>query len=85
VLCRKSPILTYPPALVPAGVTPSEFCRDLRHQKHEVPGLTCSVICVILLLAVSVEHRLVTDTQTDRQTDRHTTTAYTAIASRGKN
>jgi len=31
------------------------------------------VVCVILRLAVSVEHRLVTDR-------RHTTTAYTALA-----
>jgi len=35
---------------------------------------------VILRLAVSVEHRLVTDgRRTDRQTDRHTTTV-TALA-----
>jgi len=38
------------------------------------------VICVILRLAVSVEHRPVTDERTDRQTDGrtegHTTTAY---------
>jgi len=31
---------------------------------------------VILRIAVSVEHRLVTD----RRTDRHTSTAYTALA-----
>jgi len=41
-----------------------------------VPKLSCGFVCVILYLAVSVEHRLVTD----RQTDRHTTTAYTALA-----
>jgi len=38
-----------------------------------VPGLSCDVVCVILRLAVSAEHRLVTD----GQTDRHTTTANT--------
>jgi len=35
---------------------------------------------VILHLAISVEHRLMTD----RQTDRHTTTAYTKPAWRHK-
>jgi len=35
--------------------------------------LPCSVVSVILRLAVSVEHRLVTD----GQTDGHTTTADT--------
>jgi len=35
---------------------------------------------VILCLSVSVEHRLVRDTQTDGQTDTHTTTAYTVLA-----
>jgi len=54
------------------GVSPSEFCRDLWHQKLRVPGLSCGVVCMILCLAVSVEHRLVTD--------RQTTTAYTALA-----
>ena len=36
-----------------------------------VPRLSCDVACVILCLAVSVEHW---------QTDRHTTTTYTALA-----
>jgi len=36
-----------------------------------------ALFALILRLAVSVEHRLVTDGQTDRQTDRHTTTANT--------
>jgi len=42
---------------------------------------------VILRLAVLIQYRSVTDTQTDRQTHRHTTTEYTALskASRGKN
>jgi len=57
-------------------MTPFEFCRGLWQQKTNVPGLSCGVVCVILSLAVSVEHRLVTD----GQTDRHTTTAYTALA-----
>ena len=50
------------------GVTPVEFRRYLWHQKTRVPGLSCGVVCVILRLAVLVEHRLVSDRQT--QTDR---------------
>jgi len=46
-------------------MTPFEFCRDLRNQKTGVPGLSCSVVCVILCLVVSVEQRLVTVRQTD--------------------
>jgi len=46
---------------LPLGVT-FEFCRHLRRQKTRVPGLSCGVVCVILGLAVSVEHRRVTDT-----------------------
>jgi len=48
--------------------------------------LSCGVACVILRLAVSVEHRLVTDRRTDGQTDKHTTAANTrASYSAGKN
>jgi len=43
------------------GVTLVEFRGDLWHQKTRVPGLSCSVICVILRFAVLVEHRIVTD------------------------
>ena len=42
------------------GVTSSEFCRDFQHQKTRVPRLSCGIVCMILRLAVSVEHRLVT-------------------------
>jgi len=38
--------------------------------------LSCSVVCVILRLAILVEHRFVTD----RQTDRHRAMASTAHA-----
>ena len=41
-------------------------------QKTRVPVLSCGVVCVILRLAVLVEHRLVPDRQTDRQTDGRT-------------
>ena len=36
----------------PLGVTLFEFCRDLRHHKTIILGLSCGVVCVILLLAV---------------------------------
>ena len=65
----------------PLGMTSFVFRRNIRRQKTTVPEIYCGVVCVILRLAVSVEHRLVTD--------RHRTTAYRAdrarIASRGKN
>ena len=64
-------------------MTPVEFRGDLELQKTRVPGLSCGVVCVILRLAVLVEHRLVTDKQTDRQTQGHG--MYRGcIASRGK-
>ena len=46
--------------------------------------LLCGVVCVILRLAILVEHQLVTDEQTDgqtdRQSDRHRAMASTADA-----
>ena len=45
-------------------MTPVEFRGDLWYQKTRVPGLSCGVVCVILRLAVLVELRLVTDTDT---------------------
>ena len=50
-------------------VPPVEFRGDLWLRKTRVPVLSCGVVCVILRLAVLVEHRLVTDRWTDRQTD----------------
>ena len=49
----------------PQGVTPVEVRGDLWHQKTRVPWVSRGAVCVILRLAVSVEHRLVTDGQTD--------------------
>ena len=49
----------------PHGVIPVEFRGVLWQQKARVPELSCGVVCVILRLAVLVEHRLVTDRQTD--------------------
>ena len=63
------------------GVTPVEFRRDLLQQKTRVSGLSCGVVCVILRLAVLVEHRLLTDGQTDGRTQGH---GQYRIAYRGK-
>jgi len=49
----------------PLGMTPFEFCRPLRHQNTRPHSVSYGVICVILRLVVSVEHRLVTDRQRD--------------------
>jgi len=57
-----------------------EFRRDFWHQQTRVHGLSYGVVCVILGLAVLVEHRLVTDRQTDGLTYGHTMTASTALA-----
>jgi len=46
-------------------MTPVELRGDLWQQKTRVTGLSCGVVCVILRLAVLVEHRLVTDGRTD--------------------
>ena len=53
------------------GLTPVEFRGDLWHQKTRVPGLSRGVVCVILCLAILVEHQLVTD--------RHRPIEYTAL------
>jgi len=45
-------------------VTPVEFRGDLWLQKTRVPVLSCGVACVILRLAVLVEHQLVMDGRT---------------------
>ena len=51
--------------------------------RKQIAGLSCGVVCVILRLAVSVEHRLVIDRQTGRQT--HDDGIYCAsIELRGK-
>ena len=68
--CRKSPILTYSACIWQlrwgCGIG---FCRHFQHQRTRVPELSCDVVCVMIRLAVSIEHRLVTDGRTDRRTD----------------
>jgi len=54
----------------PLGVTPFEFWWVFFIRELESHGLSCGVVCAILRLTVSVEHRLVTDKRTDRRTDR---------------
>ena len=49
----------------PKGMIPVEFRGDLWQQKTRVPGLSYGVVCVILRLAVLVEHLLLTDGWTD--------------------
>ena len=50
-------------------MTPVKFRGDLWHQKTRLPGVSCGVVCVILRIAVLVEHRLVSDRQTQTETD----------------
>ena len=45
----------------PHGFIPVEFRRNFWRQETTVPGLSSGVVCLILSLAVLVEHRLVTD------------------------
>jgi len=57
-------------------MTPVEFRGDLWQQKIRFPVLSCGVVCVILRLAVLIEHRLVADGQTDGRTDTGGSTAH---------
>ena len=48
-----------------------KFCNyKTSHLKTRVPGLSCSIICVILRLAVLIQYRSVTDTHTHPQRER---------------
>ena len=53
----------------PLGVTPFEFFRDLRHQESRVPGLSCSVVCVILRREVKI-HQIHFQTKLDAVAER---------------
>ena len=75
-------MIAFPSAIGRIG--PAFVRADLWHQKTRVPELSCGFVCVILCVAVLVEHRLVTDTDRHRRTQGHS--IYRAIiASRGKN
>ena len=69
VICRNSPTLPYPTCTWHPrwGMTPFEFRKDFWQQKTRVPGLSCSIVCVIISVAVLIQyrHRLVPDGQTD--------------------
>jgi len=49
------------------------------HQKTRVPGISCSIVCVILRLAISVEHQHVTDRQTHNYSTYHASMALHGI------
>ena len=69
VICRKWPILTYltcvcrPQGDDLARVSSKSFFGV---KKTRVPGIPCVIVCVILSLAVLIQYRSVTDTQTDK-------------------
>jgi len=65
-------------------MTPFDLRRDLWHQNTRVPGLSCGVVCVILYLAVLVEHWLMLDRRTDRYT-QYDSVYRGSISSRGRN
>ena len=80
----------------PLGVNPLEFRWDLWHQKtrgHQktrVRGLSYGIVCVILCLAILVQHRRKLDGHMDKQThgqtdrQRHNDSIdHASIASRG--
>ena len=65
IICQSKVADHNPPHLhLAQGFTPVEFRGDLCRQKTRIPGLSSGVVCMIQHLAVLVEHRLVTDTDT---------------------
>jgi len=68
----------------PIGGDPVWISKRFWHQKTRVPGLSCSVVCVILCIAVLIQYWLVTDRHTQTQTLGHGI-YHTEHSSRGKN
>jgi len=61
--------LTYPTSMWrPIWGNPVDFIKSLATENYS-HRLSCGIVCVILRLAVFVEHRLVTDGRTDGRTD----------------
>jgi len=83
----KAPILTHPTCIwrPRTGWPRSNFAEIFGVRKLESLGYHCGVVCMILCLAILVEHRLVTVRRADRQTDTGHSIYCTSIASRGKN
>jgi len=67
------------------GATPFrfEFHQNIWNQKTRVPGLSCGIVCLILRLAIFVQHQLVTDRRTQTYTQCHSIQRATH-SSRGK-
>ena len=59
-------------------VTLLQFHQDLWHQKLSSLDYRAASVCVMIRLAVLIEHRL----ESDGQTEGQIATAYTALASR---
>jgi len=67
---RKSRKFYTPPVFsAPAGVTPSEFRKDLDIHKTRMNELSCGEESLTIYSAVLIQCQRVTDGQTDRQTD----------------
>jgi len=54
---------------LPLGVIPLDFHQNLWCQKAGVPVLLCSIICIMVYLAILIEHQLVMDRETSSQTE----------------
>ena len=82
VRCQKSPILTYPTCVCHSccGWWHWNLAKVFWQQKSRISGLSCSIVCVIVYLAVLVEHGLVTDRGTYGHGIYHA-----SLTSRGKN
>ena len=63
---------------LPLRVTLLEFYQDVQHQKATIPMLSCGIVCVMLSLAILIQHWFVR--HMDGRTDGHRAIAYTKLA-----